>query len=81
MWMKKEIEALLTSLDLKMHHVPEIFRSDTLKVYSFLTLLLKGKQNYRKQSVMIVGQGSSLPSPLLLYIVINIITIIIIINI
>ena len=52
---------------MKKEQIPEIFVNDREKTFTFLTQLMKGKQNVNKQSVMVVGQGSFLPIlPLLL---------------
>ena len=53
-----EIEKLLRALGMNFSHIPDSIRSNDFQTFTFLNQLLKGKQNIRKQTIMIVGEGT-----------------------
>ena len=53
-----EIEKLLKSLGMNFSQIPDSLLSNDFQIFTFLNQLLKGKQNIRKQTIMIVGEGT-----------------------
>ena len=52
-----EIEKLLKSLGMNLSQIPNSLLANDFQTFTFLNQLLKGKQNIRKQAIMIVGEG------------------------